>query len=327
MELPPALRQAVDRLLERTPLTELQKAAGLLSGRYRAEVRDGRLHLDDRLAVKAYLATRLPATYAAIRASLAQVAGSHPQFAPRALLDVGAGPGSVLWAASDCWPTLTDAVMLEASAAAREIGEQLAGIAPVATTRWLTADITRGRPDLPKADLVTLSYVLDEIAPAELETIVDRLWSATTGVLVIIEPGTPAGWRRVLAARERLTRSGAHLLAPCPHIAPCPLVAPDWCHFARRVARSRLHRLTKGGEIPWEDEKYIFVAASRLPGDTVSARVLAPPRTAKGMIRLKLCRADATVTDRTVTKREGGAFRAARRLDWGDSVEVEGELG
>lgn len=327
MELPAELRQAVDRLLERTPLAELQKAASILSGRYRAEVRDGRLHLDDRLAVKAYLATRLPATYAAIRASLAEIAEAQPHFAPRALLDVGAGPGSVLWAAADCWPTLTDALMLEASAAAREIGEQLAGIAPVATTRWLTADITRGLPEFPKADLVTLSYVLDEIAPGEAEMLVDRLWSVTTGVLVIVEPGTPAGWRRVLAARERLTRSGANLLAPCPHIAPCPLVTPDWCHFARRVARSRLHRLTKGGAVPWEDEKYIFVAASRLPGEAVSARVLAPPRMSKGMVTLKLCHADASVTDRTITKREGSAFQVARRLDWGDSVGTEGKFG
>lgn len=327
MELPPALRQAVDRLLERTPLAELQKAARLLSSRYRAEIRDGRLHLDDRLAVKAYLATRLPATYAAIRASLDEIADAHPNFSPRALLDVGAGPGSVLWAAADCWPTLTNALMIEASAAAREIGEQLGDTAPVATTRWLSADVTRDLPKLPQADLVTLSYVLDEIAPAEADVLLDRLWSLTAGVLVVVEPGTPAGWRRILAARERLTRSGAHLLAPCPHTAPCPLAPPDWCHFARRVARSRLHRLTKGGDVPWEDEKYIFLAASRQSGEPAAARVLAPPRTAKGMITLKLCRADASVADRTVTKREGSAFRAARRLDWGDSVGTDGELG
>jgi ribosomal protein RSM22 (predicted rRNA methylase) len=326
MELPPALRQAVDRLLEGIPLAELQRAAGVLSSRYRAEVRDGRLHLEDRLAVRAYLATRLPATYAAIRASLAQTADANPHFSPSTLLDVGAGPGSVLWAAADCWPTLTDALMLEASAAARETGEQLANPAPVAAARWLSADVTRALPTLSKADLVTLSYVLDEIAPAEADILVDRLWDLTEGVLVIVEPGTPAGWRRVLAARERLVRSGAHLLAPCPHIAPCPLAAPDWCHFARRVARSRLHRLAKGGDVPWEDEKYIFVAASRQPATATSARIIAPPRSAKGMITLQLCRSDGSAVERTVTKREGPTFRTARRLDWGDPTPAESDL-
>lgn len=323
MELPAALRQAVDRLLEGTSLAELQKAAGILSSRYRAELRDGRLHLDDRLAVKAYLATRLPATYAAIRASLDQVASAKPDFSPHSLLDIGAGPGSVLWAASDCWTSLGEALMLEASDAAREIGVELGTAGPVTPSRWLAADITRGLPELAQADLVTLSYVLDEIAPAQSGPLIDKLWALTSGVFVIIEPGTPAGWRRILAVRDRLVASGAHILAPCSHAASCPLVAPDWCHFARRVARSRVHRLTKGGDVPWEDEKYIFVAASRQAGTSTPARVIAPPRAAKGMVTLKLCRPDGGAEERTVTKREGAAFRIARRMDWGDALVSE----
>lgn len=320
MELPAALRQAVDRLLEGTSLAELQKAASILSRRYRAELRDGRLHLDDRLAVKAYLATRLPATYAAIRASLEQVASAKPDFSPHSLLDVGAGPGSVLWAATDCWTSLNQALMLEASDAARQIGSQLGNAGHVTASRWLAADITKGLPELAQADLVTLSYVLDEIAPAQSGPLIDKLWALTSGVLVIIEPGTPAGWRRILAARDRLMASGAHLLAPCPHATSCPLVAPDWCHFARRVARSRVHRLAKGGDVPWEDEKYIFVAASRQVGLPTAARVIAPPRAAKGMVTLKLCRADGGAGERMITKREGEAFRIARRADWGNAI-------
>jgi ribosomal protein RSM22 (predicted rRNA methylase) len=102
MELPPAPRQAVENALEGVPLADLKRAADLLSRRYRGEVRDGRLHLSDRLAAQAYLATRLPATYAAIRASLAAVAEMRPGFAPATLLDIGAGPGSALWAAHGC---------------------------------------------------------------------------------------------------------------------------------------------------------------------------------------------------------------------------------
>jgi ribosomal protein RSM22 (predicted rRNA methylase) len=320
MELPPTLRQTVDRLLENTPLAELRRAAGLLSSRYRAELRDGRLHLDGELAIKAYLATRLPATYAAVRASFEAVSEVLPDFAPQTLLDLGAGPGTVLWAASDRWPGLADAQLVEASAAARAAGETLAAALPAAETRWIAGDATRTLPALGPADLVTLSYVLDELAPQALPPLVDRLWALTAGVLVVVEPGTPAGWARILAVRERLIAAGAHLLAPCPHAAPCPLAPPDWCHFSRRVARSRLHRLAKGADVPWEDEKYIFVAASRRPGDQPAARVIAPPRAAKGMVTLKLCRADGSAGETTVTKREGETFRIARRLDWGDAV-------
>jgi ribosomal protein RSM22 (predicted rRNA methylase) len=323
MELPAALRSAVDRVLQNTPVAELQRASAILSNRYRAELRDGRLHLSEELAVKAYLAARLPATFAAIRASLSSVAEVQPDFAPKTLLDLGAGPGTALWAGTDCWPSIDTAVLVEASAAARAIGEKLVvEYAPAATT-WLAGDVSRSLSGLKPADLVTLSYVLDELAPESIAPLIDRLWALTLGTLVIVEPGTPAGWQRILVARERLIAGGARLVAPCPHEAPCPLAQPDWCHFSRRVARSRIHRLTKEADVPWEDEKYIFVAATRLSVEPVAARVIAPPRPAKGRITLKLCRTDGSAAERLVSKREGAAFAHARRLDWGDAASLE----
>ncbi|TKB30725.1 MAG: methyltransferase type 11, partial [Mesorhizobium sp.] len=120
------LRQGVDRLLEQVPLPMLKQAAKTLSDRYRAELRDGRLHMAEDMAVKAYLATRLPATYAAVRASLHAVSEARPDYAPRTLLDVGAGPGTVLWATINLWPDLEQAVLIEAGAAVRRVGEALA---------------------------------------------------------------------------------------------------------------------------------------------------------------------------------------------------------
>jgi ribosomal protein RSM22 (predicted rRNA methylase) len=323
MELPRLLRLAVDQLLERTPLAELQRASGLLSARYRAELRDGRLHLDGALAVKAYLATRLPATYAAVRASFETVADGLPDFSPASLLDIGAGPGTALWAAADCWRALDAAVLVEASAATRSAGETLGGEMPTVSARWLAGDATRGLPDLAPADLVTLCYVLDELELAQRAALVERLWALTAGVLVIVEPGTPAGWQRILGARDQLIAAGAHLVAPCPHENPCPLAPPDWCHFSRRVARSRLHRLAKGADVPWEDEKYIFVAAARQAVQPPKSRVIAPPRGSKGVVTLKLCEADGGVAERTLSKRDGENFRIARRLDWGDTVQQD----
>lgn len=320
MELPILLRQAVDRILEKVPLPELKQAAKTLSDRYRAELRDGRFHMAQEMAVKAYLATRLPATYAAVRASLDALNEARPEFAPKTLLDVGAGPGTVLWATSDLWPELEQATLLEASAAVRKVGETLAADAIAARTVWQAGDVTIDLADLRPADLVTCAYVLDEIAPASLPKMVDRLWQLTTDTLLIVEPGTPAGWQRILAVRRQLIEAGAHVLAPCPHEAPCPLIAPDWCHFSRRVARSRLHRLSKDAEVPWEDEKFIYVAASRQPAASRRARVLAPPKSGSGKVLLKLCEPDGRVDEKLFTKRDGELFKVARRRDWGDSV-------
>ncbi|MET3583328.1 ribosomal protein RSM22 (predicted rRNA methylase) [Mesorhizobium robiniae] len=320
MELPIPLRQGVERLLEKVPLPALKQAARTLSDRYRAELRDGRLHMAEEIAVKAYLATRLPATYAAVRASLDAVSEARPDYAPKTLLDVGAGPGTVIWAALDLWPDLEQAVLIEASAAVRRIGEVLAAEAMTARIAWLTGDVTVDLADLKPADLVTCAYVLDEIAPASLPKLIDRLWHLTDDTLLVVEPGTPAGWQRILAVRRHLIEAGAHVLAPCPHEAPCPLAAPDWCHFSRRVARSRLHRLAKDAEVPWEDEKFIYVAASRQAVAPPQARVIAPPKSGSGKVLLKLCEKDGRAGEKLFTKRDGEMFKVARRLDWGDTI-------
>src|SRR5262249_6019520 len=140
-------------------------------------------------------------------------------------------------------------------------------------------------------DLVTLAYVLNELDPKQRPQVLQRLWRLTADTLVIVEPGTPAGWQRILAARRELIEAGAQVIAPCPHAHDCPLQPPDWCHFAARVARSRLHRQAKGAEVPWEDEKFSYVAVSRKPapaqGPHAGSRVIARPRKASGRVTLK----------------------------------------
>jgi len=318
MQLPPPLRAAVEHALEDVAPSELMRAAQVLSARYRAEVRDGTPHLADNRAAMAYLATRLPATYAAIRASLQAVAAARPDFAPVTALDAGAGPGTALWASSDCWPTLADALLVESATAIRILGESLCAEAGHTHITWSSTDLTEELPDRIPRDLVTLAYVLDELAPTARDTLVDRLWRLTTGILVIVEPGTPAGWQRMLRARARLLSAGAALVAPCPHAQTCPLTEPDWCHFAARVERTRLHRTIKQADVPWEDEKFIYLAAARAAAPGSGSRVIAPPEAANGRIRLKLCQPDGTARRRLVTRREGAAFKAARRCGWGD---------
>jgi ribosomal protein RSM22 (predicted rRNA methylase) len=313
MELPPALRQAVDAALEGVSSRDLAAASDALSQRYRGELRDGRLHVADDLTARAYLAARLPATFAAIRAALEAVAEVRPEFSPRSLLDFGAGPGTALWAARDRWSELDAATLIEASTSMRKFGEVFAGESGIARIEW--------GADLPSqhSDLVTLAYVLDELDPARRTTLVQQLWSLARDTLLIVEPGTPAGWQRILAARDLLLRQGAQIVAPCPHASTCPLVAPDWCHFSRRVSRSRAHLQAKAAEVPWEDEKFIYVAVSRHSATLPAARVIAPPRAGSGKVELKLCERDGKARATRITRRNGARYKQARRLDWGDA--------
>lgn len=318
MELPSALREAVDRALEGVSLADLERAAERLSERYRAELRDGKAHLSDRLSALAYLATRLPATYAAVRAALAWVAELRPDFSPRTMLDTGAGPGTALWAVTEQWPSLEEAALVEGSRVIGDFGETFAKALPQRIT-WRTDDL-RDLSMAGPSDLVVISYVLDELAPVDRAPLIEKLWQLTADVLLIVEPGTPAGWQRLLSARDQLIALGANILAPCPHAGACPLAAPDWCHFSRRVSRSRLHRQAKAADVPWEDEKFLYLAASRRAGLPVEARVIAPPRSSSGQVRLKLCTRDGLASERHLTRRDGEAYKRARKLGWGDGM-------
>lgn len=320
MQLPSALRQAIDQELTGIALADLADASAELSQRYRAETRDGRLHINDELAARAYLTTRMPATYAAISAGLTAIVAAQPDFHPRGILDVGAGPGTATWAAAAIWNSLANARMIEASLAIRAVGERLSRALPLERIDWQAQRVGDGLPGMTAADLVVLAYVLDELDPPVRAPLIMRLWELTVRALIVVEPGTTEGWKRILAVRDQLIGAGAHILAPCPHAAACPLSAPDWCHFSARIARSRLHREAKGGSVPWEDEKFIYLAVSRQPSARCVSRILAPPQVSKAAVTLKLCDSAGILAEQTVAKRDGVAFKAARKLGWGDAA-------
>src|SRR5215216_1354716 len=161
MQLPPPLRAAIDRELDGIALADLARASEALSQRYRAEVQDGRLHLADDAAARAYLTTRLPGTFGAISAALAAVAEARPDFSPRSALDAGAGPGTATWAAAQQWNSLEDATLVEGSPAIRSVGQRL-GL-PLGRTNWIAGKLDAALADLPPRDLVLLAYVLDEL--------------------------------------------------------------------------------------------------------------------------------------------------------------------
>ena len=172
------------------------------------------------------------------------------------------------------------------------------------------------------ADLVVASYMIGEISDAEQTALADLMWTKTSGTLLIVEPGTPAGYRRIIALRQQLIGSGAHIAAPCPHDGSCPLTAPDWCHFAQRLPRSRAHRQLKSAELPYEDEKFSYVALTRAPAARHPARVLAQPVVTKVEISAKLCTPDGLAIAK-MSRRAKEPYARARRWRWGDAVMAE----
>ena len=113
-------------------------------------------------------------------------------------------------------------------------------------TAWWEAPAARLGAAQPH-DLVVAGYLLAELDAGARRQVVEDAWQAATGAVAIIEPGSAAGYQRMLDARERLIALGARIVAPCPHAAACPLPAGDWCHFGVRLNRTSLQRRLKGG--------------------------------------------------------------------------------
>ncbi len=298
---------------------ELAAAAAALSRRYRGPGPATGPPWSD-ASIAAYLVTRLPATLGATAAALSAVAAARPRWRPRTLLDVGGGPGTVLWAATRVWESLDRLMVVERNPRMLAVGRRIAQRAPHPALRdatWLASDVTAGHWDQP-ADLVVAAYVLGELPPATRAPFIERLANSAS-VLVMVEPGTPDGSGRVLAAREVALAAGGRTVAPCPHDDACPLAAPDWCHFAARVARTRLHRQLKGGQAPYEDEKFSYGAwasdAIACEG-MVPGRVLRHPRIDPGRITLTLCTVGGPSTE-VVIARDRGSFKAARKVTSG----------
>jgi ribosomal protein RSM22 (predicted rRNA methylase) len=317
--LPHGLREALARQSEGLSRSDLADRATAISEAYRSGG-TSRPIADERDAL-AYALVRMPATFAAVSASIAALHEARPEFAPMSMIDAGAGPGTATWAAVSAYPSLSDFTLLDANAALTDLAKTL--VTPderLAEAGFRLGDVRQLLTNAPVSDLVVAGYLIGELDERAQADLADLMWERTRDTLLVVEPGTPAGYERIIALRARLIAKGAHVLAPCPHDAACPLVAPDWCHFAQRLPRSRDHMLLKDADVPFEDEKFSYVALSRTPVENRDSRVLAPPHASKAAIDAKLC-TKAGVVQASVPRRDKTAYAKARRWRWGDAVD------
>ena len=322
MDLPDDLRLALANELASTPQKNVADATEKLSSRYRSSQLQAKgTFLHSPADVVAYAAYRLPATFAAIYAALNEARKRRPDWHPHSMLDAGSGPGTALWAASELWPELEQVTLIERDDGMVTFGKQIATHARSRIVReaiWQKVDLLGQWESEPK-DLVITAYVLNELPAPRRETLIDKLWSVTADTLVIIEPGTPAGYSHVIQARQQLIAAGANIIAPCPHNLPCPMAGNDWCHFAQRIARTRLQRQVKQATLSYEDEKFSYIAASRAMGSPIKGRVIRHPQIRPGHIHLQLC-TPGGLKSTIVTRKDKEAFREARDIAWGDAL-------
>lgn len=314
MTLPATFQGAIAAWLAENASGSLRRDSAALSATYRAGGHSSAIDL------ASYLVARLPATYAAVAHVLAEAAALRPGFQPANLIDAGSGPGTASWAAVQAWPGLQDITFLDNAPAFLKLARSLAAAAPDPLGRATAVEgsIETLPPDA-GADLVVAAYALAEIPLGRTASAAARLWAASRGLLVIVEPGTPAGFARIRLAREVLLGQGAVPVAPCTHGQACPISGDDWCHFSVRLPRSRAHMHAKGGSVPFEDERFSYLVLSREGAPPNGARIIAPPHHGKPGSTFRVCAAGA-ISALHVASRDRAAYKQARKLEWGGLI-------
>ncbi len=286
----------------------MAKEVELLSAAYRGEQPSRAARTPPQVA--AYLAYRAPATFAAAAAVFRQVALQRPEWQPRSLLDVGAGPGVAAWAAVEQWPSLSELTLVEIEPAMIAAGREL-----LPDASWVEGDVAAraGRPSWSSRRTSSASSPQPPVA---------QLWAQAADTIVFVEPGTPAGYRRVLDARAAVLDGGR------PHDRAVParprLPAAGRTTGATSPSGSRARSCTaqaKGVELGYEDEKFSYAALSREPVPPAAARIIRQPQLRSGHVNLVTCEPDG-IHERTVSRKQGALYKEARSAAWGDPLTV-----
>ncbi|MFZ4772917.1 MAG: small ribosomal subunit Rsm22 family protein [Chlamydiia bacterium] len=280
----------------------LKNAFQAINQRYREE--KAKLGFQNGEELEAYFLYRTPATQAVLKKVLAHLEGERYKTA----LELGSGPGS-------SYPVLKDLFCEKIVYIEKETGfhREYPGVT------WIFRDFLENF-DYPESDLVLFSYSLGELNSTEQFLALEKGLRAMKKRIVIVEPGTPAGFKTLLQARDYLIEKGCTIEAPCYHSASCPKKEKPWCHFSVRLQRSRIHRQIKGGTLGYEDEKYCYIVASLEPLDKEKFTILDTPKVEKHRLQMNLCTAQGEKIFECKAKSKE-LFKILKKKGWGENLD------
>lgn len=315
MDIPQELKEEIEKITIGQKQSKIIEDAQLISKKYRENQGEGKKLVTKSSEALAYAISRMPATYCAVHLALSQSLKRYDKNI-KSVLDVGAGTGTATWAVNN----LIDVdriTCLERENEMRKLGIQLMKD-NILNAEWKSFDLTKDEIQ-DKADLVIASYIINELTEDDRKDAITKLWDAITGMLLIIEPGTPEGFKHILEARNILLEQGANIVAPCTHNKKCEISKDDWCSFYVRVTRSGIQRQAKKGELGYEDEKFSYIAVSRTLVKQENAILLRHPQIATGHVKVKLCTKNG-IEEKIYSKKDKEIYKKAKKLDAGDAI-------
>lgn len=311
----------------------------------------------------AYLYSRMPNTLLVLTSILSEIKNRNPEFSPSSLLDYGAGLGSGVLSALDVFPAedFKKIAAVEPNKYMRKLGKYVTETCVQYKHKESSIDIVwvdslvmlpgSGGMERGKFDLIILSHVLQEVTTSKgrqliIETLLTRL--SSTGVLVVVEPGSPKGFRfindirDIVISKKKEENEDFHVLAPCSHSKECPLAkhSNSWCHFSQLITKynkSTFGKIKSEREILNEKYSYLVVKKGKhvlsrienevdlnslsIPQQSFTwSRVIRPIIKGSRHVIVDICSTKGRIERRIVAHSHGksGGYKIAKRTKWGD---------
>ena len=313
MNLPFEISLLIEKLSENYSLPKLKDSAVNISASYQSEKSSGERIASSPIEVMSYALSRMPATFGSVSSALEH---SLPLLVDPiySLLDIGGGTGSSSLAASLLISSLKEITVIEREEEMIKLSKEILRFQNV---NYIQQDATLKFDN--KADLVCESYFLNELKEDQIFKEIDNIYDASNKYLLLVEPGTPKSYERMMKIRTYLINKGAYLVGPCSHMGDCPL-KNDWCNFVTRVNRTKIHKQLKEGSSPYEDEKFFYLFFAKTPQKPNKNRIIRHPIINSGFIDLKLCTKNEDIEVMRISKSQKDEYKKAKKSQVGDEI-------
>lgn len=317
MRIPEELNQAIENEIKNIKINELKEEALNLSNRYLNEERTGKTLLSRDIEALAYSIMRMPATFSATATVLNYTVDITEKTKFNTLLDIGAGTGASTWAASYVLD-IENVKCIEREPAMKKLGTVLMkNNKNITNIEWLDKDILTA--ELPKADIIIASYVINELKEEDKKEVIEKIFNLNSELVIIVEPGTPKGFENIKTVQKMALEKEKYIVAPCTSQEICKLPKDDWCHGVVRVERTKIHKNLKNAELAYEDEKFSYIVVANRKYNFPEKRILRHPIIEKGKITLKICN-KGNIEIKIITKKDKEIYKSAKKKKCGDII-------
>lgn len=315
MDLPTDIKNKLDELTSNVSLNELKSKFEKISSNYLNNDFKGNIEVSSSLEVLTYALSRMPATFSANYESLNNSFSFINKNDINSVISLGSGTGSDVIALT----SLLDVNKVTCIEKQKEMINLMKSLlSDNSNIEYINDDFNKMDTSLFNADLVIASYSLNELNQKDLYKNLDNMINMSNNYILIVEPATMNDFSRMKEVRKYLINKGLNIVSPCPHCKECK---SNWCHFVTRVNRSKIHKLIKQGDSPYEDEKYTYLFASKV---TVSSkkefiRIMRHPLIYKGYVELEGCYPTGEIKKFKITKSDKEQYKRSKKMNAGDS--------